>query len=137
MSVMESEFYAGPPLEVEYSDPLQALAERAWFIAKKTHEYGAEVAAESACFVVLMMKVPPKLIIKFIDEYKVDGVIMHSTRSCRVQSFGQRHIAGELRKLGIPMISFESDMADPRLWSDNYVKNQLDGFIAMLESAQS
>ncbi|HED24248.1 MAG TPA: 2-hydroxyacyl-CoA dehydratase, partial [Firmicutes bacterium] len=48
-------------------------------------------------------------------------------------SFGHIHTKNRLAKLGIPSLIFESDMADPRLWSDAQVKTRIHAFLELME----
>ncbi len=64
-----------------------------------------------------------------VTEYSLDGAVMHLTRSCRAVSFGEVHTRNRLAELGVPSLIFESDMADPRLWSDAQIKTRVHAFI--------
>ena len=57
---------------------------------------------------------------------------MHLTRSCRAVSFGEVHTKNRLAEMGVPSLIFESDMADPRLWSDAQIKTRVHAFIETL-----
>jgi benzoyl-CoA reductase/2-hydroxyglutaryl-CoA dehydratase subunit BcrC/BadD/HgdB len=73
--------------------------------------------------------IPSELIRDWVREYRLDGALMHSTRSCRSGSFGEIHSRNVLNDIGIPSLIFESDMADPRLWADAHIKMQMNAFI--------
>jgi benzoyl-CoA reductase subunit B len=132
VSVMETTYYIGEPVEIDCSKSLEALAERTWLKAVEIHGFGAEVVPENAVVQGGLGSVPLGLVSQFIKEYKIDGVILHTTASCRAISFGQRHASYELTKLGVPCLLLESDMADPRAWSDVHIKAQVDAFIKVL-----
>lgn len=132
VSVMETTYYIGDPVEIDCSKPLEALAERTWLKAVEIHRLGAEVVPENAVVQGGLGSVPLGLVSRFIEEYKINGVILHTTASCRAISFGQRHVSYELTKLGVPCLLLESDMADPRAWSDIHIKAQVDAFIKVL-----
>jgi benzoyl-CoA reductase/2-hydroxyglutaryl-CoA dehydratase subunit BcrC/BadD/HgdB len=61
---------------------------------------------------------------------------MHLTRSCRAVSFGEVHTKNRLAKIGVPSLIFESDMADPRLWSDAQIKTRLHAFLETMDEAR-
>jgi len=132
VSVMETTYYIGDPVEIDCSKPLEALAERTWLKAVELHRLGTEVVPENAVVQGGLGSVPLGLVSRFIEEYKINGVILHTTASCRAISFGQRHVSYELTKLGVPCLLLESDMADPRAWSDIHIKAQVDAFIKVL-----
>jgi benzoyl-CoA reductase/2-hydroxyglutaryl-CoA dehydratase subunit BcrC/BadD/HgdB len=126
VSVMETTYYMGTPIEVDVSDPMEALFEISWRKMMQTQELGAELTTEGT--------IPAALVIKFIRDYRIDGVIFHRVLSCRAISFGQAHTARRLREeLPIPILFLESDMADPRAWSDAYIKNHIYNFLETIE----
>ena len=130
ISVIEASYFLGKPVEVDVSKPLEALAERAWLRCQWLHENGSEALPEICSTAVSIGTViPSALIRKWVEEYSLDGALMHSTRSCRSSSFGQIHSRNVLNQIGIPSLIFESDMADPRLWSDAHIKMQMNAFI--------
>ncbi|MFC1798777.1 2-hydroxyacyl-CoA dehydratase subunit D [Thermodesulfobacteriota bacterium] len=74
-------------------------------------------------------------VIRMIDKYNVDGVVMHSNRSCKPYSFGQydiRKIVAARRQ--IPTLLVESDMVDERCFSESQVENRIDAFMEMIKS---
>jgi benzoyl-CoA reductase/2-hydroxyglutaryl-CoA dehydratase subunit BcrC/BadD/HgdB len=72
--------------------------------------------------------------IQMIDDYHIDGVILHSDRSCKPYSVGQldqreRLIQGR----ALPALILEADHSDPRSFSEEQVANRLEAFAEMLE----
>ncbi|OQY02502.1 MAG: 2-hydroxyglutaryl-CoA dehydratase [Desulfobacteraceae bacterium 4572_130] len=75
-------------------------------------------------------------ILKMIDKYRIDGVVMHSNRSCKPYSFGQYDIQKIIQKQKkIPVIILESDMTDERLFSKSQVETRIDAFIEILDTS--
>jgi len=75
---------------------------------------------------------------RYVEEWKADGVIIHFVKSCRLFSAGQ----GDMRdyftkKLGIPTLYLESDLADPRYFSEAQLKNRVDAFFEALAHGQA
>ncbi|TDA27079.1 MAG: 2-hydroxyglutaryl-CoA dehydratase [Archaeoglobi archaeon] len=64
-----------------------------------------------------------------IDFYGVDGVVMHSNRSCKPYSFGQYEIQ---KKLSVPSVIIEADMVDERAFSEAQVLTRLEAFLESL-----
>lgn len=127
-SVIETTYYVYDPGEVDTSDPVRALAEIYWNKNKLLHDLGAESTPELGA-------AGAGLVVHFAREYKLDGVIMHNTRSCRAIAFGQAHAHKRLQEeLGTPVLFLESDMADPRQWSDERIKGQINTFLELLAS---
>ncbi|MEG9195187.1 MAG: 2-hydroxyacyl-CoA dehydratase subunit D [Archaeoglobales archaeon] len=75
------------------------------------------------------MEMTAEIINKLIDLYDVDGVVMHSNRSCKPYSFGQYEIQ---KKLSVPSVIIEADMVDERVFSEAQVVTRLEAFLEML-----
>ncbi len=76
-------------------------------------------------------------VIKMADKYAIDGLVIHSNRSCKPYSFGQydlKRILGEER--GIPSLIIEADMVDERQFSQAQIETRIEAFIEMLAAAR-
>jgi len=72
---------------------------------------------------------------KWIDEYKLDGVILHENMSCRPSSAGMVDLAEAImRDKGIPVLILQCDMNDPRAYSEAQIKTRVEGFIELMEA---
>jgi bcr-type benzoyl-CoA reductase subunit B len=72
-------------------------------------------------------------VIAMIDKYDVQGLVMHSNRSCKPYSFGQYDIRRIIQeKRGIPTLMLEADMVDERSFSESQVETRIDAFMEML-----
>lgn len=68
-----------------------------------------------------------------IESYQLDGVILHSDRSCKPYSMGQIDQRDRLMgECGVPALLLEADHNDPRAFSEGQVASRLDAFIEML-----
>lgn len=77
-----------------------------------------------------------KVITDMVEKYKLDGVILHSNRSCKAYSFGQYDIAQVLKEEHrIPALVIEGDMNDSRAYAEEPVNNRIDAFMETLEGA--
>lgn len=71
---------------------------------------------------------------RFIKEYRIDGLFIHSARSCKPYSVGQYDMARLLReKLSVPSVIVEADITDSRMWTEKQAMTQIENFIEMLE----
>ncbi len=68
-----------------------------------------------------------------VKEYRADGVMLHSDRSCKPYSIGQvdqrDQLAGDV---GVPSLLLEADHSDPRVFSEQQVENRIAAFMEML-----
>ena len=72
-------------------------------------------------------------VIAMIDKYDVQGLVMHSNRSCKPYSFGQYDIQRIIQeKRGLPTLMLEADMVDERSFSEAQVETRIDAFMEML-----
>ena len=68
-----------------------------------------------------------------IKDYDVDGIVFHGIKSCRFVSSGMADTRNYLNKrLNMPSLYIESDLIDPRYWSDAQIKNRVDAFFESL-----
>ena len=70
---------------------------------------------------------------KFIKQYDVDGLVMHSNRSCKPYSFGQYDIQNLLQDEDIPVLMIEADMTDERKFSDSQAEARIDAFMEVIK----
>jgi benzoyl-CoA reductase/2-hydroxyglutaryl-CoA dehydratase subunit BcrC/BadD/HgdB len=69
-----------------------------------------------------------------IEKYNVDGVVMHSNRSCKPYSFGQYDLEKMIReKLNIPTLVLEADMVDERNFSESQIESRIDAFMEIFK----
>lgn len=68
-----------------------------------------------------------------VRDYDVDGIVFHGIKSCRFVSSGMADTRDYLNKrLSMPSLYIESDLIDPRYWSDAQIKNRVDAFFETL-----
>lgn len=73
-------------------------------------------------------------VLDMVEKYDVDGLVMHSNRSCKPYSFGQMDIMNMIReKAGIPVLMIEADMVDPRSFSQSQIETRIDAFMEILK----
>ena len=74
-------------------------------------------------------------VLKLIKRFSIDGVIIHSNRSCKPYSLGQYDIQRLLyEKTGIPGLVLEADMTDARVYSDAQAQTRVEAFIETLQN---
>ncbi|MDD5712825.1 MAG: 2-hydroxyacyl-CoA dehydratase family protein, partial [Smithellaceae bacterium] len=74
-----------------------------------------------------------ELIKKAVRDYKIDGAILHSNRSCKPISMGQMDIQRVLAEaLSVPAVMFDGDHMDPERFSMAQFQARIDAFMEML-----
>ncbi|MGW0035127.1 2-hydroxyacyl-CoA dehydratase [Gordonia desulfuricans] len=73
-----------------------------------------------------------ELLIRRLDEYAIDGIAFHSTRTCRAMTNPQTMLAKTAeRERGVKSFFFEGDVADASFYNDELFDSRLE---AMLEA---
>ena len=71
---------------------------------------------------------------QYMKDWNADALVIHSVKSCRLFSAGQGDMRVHFSKdLGIPTLLIESDLEDPRYFSEAQIKNRIDAFFESLE----
>ncbi len=103
--------------DFDVSDPIRTLAEN---YASVFSNVELEERAERA--------------LDLFHRYSLNGNIMFLNRSCKAVTFGEHELREILtQKTGIPALVFESDMGDPRFYSEVQVKTRLEAYFETLE----
>ena len=75
---------------------------------------------------------------RYVEEWNADGVIIHFVKSCRLFSAGQGDMRDYFTKqLGVPTLYIESDLEDPRYFSEAQIKTRIDAFFEALEHSKA
>ncbi|MGZ6275777.1 MAG: 2-hydroxyacyl-CoA dehydratase subunit D [Syntrophales bacterium] len=75
-----------------------------------------------------------RIVLEMVDKYRVDGIVMHSNRSCKPYSLGQYDIQKIVEKeRGIPCLMIEADMVDERSFSESQVSTRIDAFMEIIK----
>ncbi|MHC5115434.1 MAG: 2-hydroxyacyl-CoA dehydratase, partial [Planctomycetota bacterium] len=70
----------------------------------------------------------------YVEDYRADGVLVNSIKSCNSFSAGQLRMLREVEdRTGRPGGFIESDLVDPRYFSAANIKNRLESYFQMLE----
>ncbi len=70
-----------------------------------------------------------KLMERLIKEFEVDGLVIHSARSCKPYSVGQYDMKRLLmERLGVPSVIIEADITDFRVYSEEQTRTRLEAF---------
>ncbi|MHB8631099.1 MAG: 2-hydroxyacyl-CoA dehydratase subunit D [Candidatus Limnocylindria bacterium] len=71
---------------------------------------------------------------RYVKEWHADAMVIHSVKSCRLFSAGQGDMREHfVRDLDVPTLLIESDLEDPRYFSEAQLRNRIDAFFEALE----
>jgi benzoyl-CoA reductase/2-hydroxyglutaryl-CoA dehydratase subunit BcrC/BadD/HgdB len=69
-----------------------------------------------------------------LEEFDLDGIILHANQSCRPSSTGLLDLQEALqKKWGIPVMMMNTDHCDPRAYSEGPMNTRIDGFVELME----
>ena len=72
---------------------------------------------------------------ELIEKYDVDGLVMHSNRSCKPYSFGQYDIQKMVMdRYNLPSLIIEADQVDERNFSDSQIETRIDAFMEIIKN---
>ncbi len=72
-------------------------------------------------------------LLDLIQDYQIDGIVMHASVSCRFTTIGNMFYKDVLQNyLKIPTLFIESDIVDSRGYSESQFKERIDGFVDIL-----
>jgi benzoyl-CoA reductase subunit B len=75
-----------------------------------------------------------RMLERYASDYQADALVIHSVKSCRSFSVGQADVRDYFsRQRGLPTLFLESDLADPRYFSEAQIRNRIDAFFEALE----
>ena len=78
------------------------------------------------------------LLLKYMDEYEADGLLINSIKSCNSYAAGQLLVLREVEKrTGKPAAFIETDLVDPRYFSAANVKTRLESYFQMIRQKRN
>lgn len=73
---------------------------------------------------------------RMIDDFDLDGVILHSDRSCKPYSLGQLDQRDLIvAQTGVAAMLLEADHNDARVWADEQTTARIEAFVEMMEAS--
>ena len=68
-----------------------------------------------------------------VRQWHADGIVYHSVKSCRTVSTGMADSREYITRVyDVPALFIESDLVDPRAWSEAQIKNRVDAYFEAL-----
>jgi len=90
------------------------------------------------CYTNLGLPTRVELLQDYIRDYRADGFMINSVKSCNSFSVGQLLMLRQLEeRTGVPGGFIESDLVDPRYFSSANIKNRIESYLQMLEQKRS
>ena len=90
------------------------------------------------CYTNLSLPARVDLLTRYVREYRADGLLINSVKSCNSFSVGQLLMLREVEnRTGVPGAFIESDLVDPRYFSAANIKNRIESYLQMLDQKRA
>jgi benzoyl-CoA reductase subunit B len=90
------------------------------------------------CYTNLGLPTRVNLLEEYIRDYRADGFMINSVKSCNSFSVGQLLMLRQLEeRTGVPGGFIESDLVDPRYFSAANIKNRIESYLQMIDQKRS
>jgi len=74
---------------------------------------------------------------RLVEEFKVDGIVFHDSKTCPNNSNSRYGMPQRLeKKLGIPTLTIDADLNDLRMYSEETTRTNIEAFIEQLEERE-
>ncbi len=90
------------------------------------------------CYTNLSLPSRVGLLEQYIRDYRADGFLINSVKSCNSFSVGQLLMLRQLEeRTGVPGGFIESDLVDPRYFSAANIRNRIESYLQMLDQKRA
>jgi benzoyl-CoA reductase subunit B len=90
------------------------------------------------CYTNLSLPQRIDLIADYVRDYRADGFLVNSIKSCNSFSAGQLVMMSEIEKrCGVAGAFIESDLVDPRYYSHANIKNRVESYLRVLDQKRA
>ncbi len=92
----------------------------------------------SGCYTNRNLPSRVDMLVRYAEDYRADGFLIHSVKSCNSFSAGQLTMLREVeRRTGLPGGFIESDLVDARYFSAANLKNRMESYFQMLDARRA
>lgn len=67
--------------------------------------------------------------LQLMEHFGADGIVYHAIKSCRMNSGSLADFREHVSRRGVPILMLESDIADPRFFSEAQTRNRIEAFM--------
>lgn len=106
-----------------------------WYIVYEDDDLDGMARAYSSNYVNRNLDFGVDNIAKIVKDFKLDGIIFHSNRSCKLMDFRQFEVQRRIEELtGVPSVIFDGDQTDPRAFSLAQYETRIQALVEMMEA---
>jgi benzoyl-CoA reductase/2-hydroxyglutaryl-CoA dehydratase subunit BcrC/BadD/HgdB len=105
-----------------------------WNLRYETNDLEGMAAAYSSIYANRNLDYDIGYMKKLVDEFRLDGIVYHSNRSCKLMDFRQYEVQRRVGELtGVPSVIFDGDQTDPRSFSEAQYETRIQALAEMME----
>lgn len=105
-----------------------------WYIVYEENDLDGMARAYSSNYVNRNIDFGTDNIVNIVKDFKLDGIIYHSNRSCKLMDFRQFEVQRRVEKAtGVPSVIFDGDQTDPRAFSLAQYETRIQALVEMME----
>lgn len=100
----------------------------------ETDPWNSTARAYTEIFINRSEKAKMKMLADWFDEYKIDGIVFHDSKTCFNNSNAKFGMPQRLQKItGVPALVIEGDLCDLRFFSEGQSITKIETFLEQLE----
>ena len=104
-----------------------------WTLLYELNDLAGMAKAYDAIYVQRNVAYATDRLLKRAEDFRVDGALFHSNRSCKGMDFKQYEIQRQLKsKLGVPSVVFDGDQTDPSVFSEAQYETRVQALVEMM-----
>jgi benzoyl-CoA reductase/2-hydroxyglutaryl-CoA dehydratase subunit BcrC/BadD/HgdB len=109
-----------------------------WDVRYEKNDLDGMARAYSANYSNRNMDFGTENIRKLVHDFKLDGIVYHSNRSCKLMDFRQYEVQRRIvDATGVPSVIFDGDQTDPRVFSEAQYETRIQALLEMMEQRKS
>jgi benzoyl-CoA reductase/2-hydroxyglutaryl-CoA dehydratase subunit BcrC/BadD/HgdB len=109
-----------------------------WTLLYELSDMAGIAKAYSSIYGLLSMEYVLDRIYRLASEFKIDGAVFHSNRSCKGMDFKQFEMARMLKdRLGVLSVVFDGDQTDPSVFSEAQYETRVQALVEMMADKKS
>jgi len=106
-----------------------------WNVKYETNDLDGMARAYSSNYANRNLDYDTVNVSKLVRDFKLDGIIYHSNRSCKLMDFRQYEVQRRVEEeTGVPSVIFDGDQTDPRIFSEAQYETRIQALVEMMEN---
>jgi benzoyl-CoA reductase/2-hydroxyglutaryl-CoA dehydratase subunit BcrC/BadD/HgdB len=106
-----------------------------WYIVYDADDLDGMARAYSSIYVNRNLDFGVNNIVGLVRDFRLDGIVFHSNRSCKFMDFRQFEVQRRVEALtGVPTVIFDGDQTDPRAFSLAQYETRVQALTEMMEN---